>query len=58
MGLRFRRSVTICKGVRVNFGSRGTSLSLGTRGCRYTMHTSGRRTVSAGIPGTGIYYTE
>lgn len=58
MGLRFRKSVKICKGVRVNFGKTGASLSVGTRGCRYSMHTSGRRTASVGIPGTGIYYTQ
>lgn len=58
MGLRFRKSVKICKGVRVNFGKSGASLSVGTKGCRYSMHTSGRRTASVGIPGTGLYYTQ
>jgi len=29
MGLRMRKSITICKGVRLNFGKTGTSLSLG-----------------------------
>jgi hypothetical protein len=27
MGLRMRKSITICKGVRLNFGKSGTSLS-------------------------------
>lgn len=58
MGLRFRKSVKICNGVRVNFGKTGASLSLGTRGCRYSVHTSGRRTASVGIPGSGLYYTQ
>lgn len=58
MGLRFRKSIKICKGVRVNLGKSGASLSIGTKGCRYSMHTSGRRTASVGIPGTGIYYTQ
>lgn len=56
MGLRFRRSITLCKGVRVNFGKTGTSLSFGTRGLRHTIHSSGRKTSSVGIPGTGISY--
>lgn len=56
MGLRMRKSFTICKGVRVNFGKSGASLSVGTRGLRHTIHTSGRRTSSIGIPGTGISY--
>ena len=57
MGLRMRKSIKICKGVRVNFSKSGTSLSFGTKGLRQTISTSGRRTTSVGIPGTGIYYT-
>ncbi len=56
MGLRTRKSITICKGVRLNFGKTGTSLSFGTRGLRQTIHSSGRRTSSIGIPGTGLSY--
>lgn len=58
MGLRFRKSIKICKGVNVNFGTTGASLSFGTRGCRYSMHTSGRKTATVGIPGSGMYYTK
>lgn len=58
MGLRFRRSVKICKGVRVNFSKSGPSLTLGTRGAKYTIGSNGRRTATIGIPGTGISYTE
>jgi hypothetical protein len=56
MGLRVRKSITICKGVRVNLGKTGASVSFGTKGLRQTIHTSGRRTTSIGIPGTGISY--
>lgn len=58
MSLRFRKSVKILPGVRINFNKNSTSLSLGPRGAHYTMSSSGRRTVSAGIPGTGLYYSE
>lgn len=58
MGLRMRKSIQICKGVRVNFGTTGASLSFGTKGLRHTIHTSGRRTSSIGIPGTGISYVK
>ena len=34
MGFRFRKSVKICKGVKVNFSKSGASLSLGGRGYR------------------------
>jgi tetratricopeptide (TPR) repeat protein len=33
-------------------------LSFGVPGARYTINSKGRRTVSAGIPGTGLYATE
>lgn len=32
MALRFRKSVKILPGIRVNFGLKGTSLSVGARG--------------------------
>ena len=57
MGVRFRKSVKICKGVRVNFGKRGASVSFGTKGLHKTIHTSGRVTSTVGIPGTGISYS-
>lgn len=56
MGLRVRHSVKIAKGVRVNFGKTGTSISFGSRGLHHTVSTSGRRTTSIDIPGTGISY--
>lgn len=56
MGLRMRKSIKIAKGVRLNFGKTGASVSFGTRGLRHTIHSSGRRTSSVGIPGTGISY--
>ena len=58
MGLRFRKSVTLCKGVRLNFGKTGTSISVGGHGYRKTFHSSGKVTTSVGIPGTGIYWTD
>lgn len=53
MGMRFRKSVKICKGVKVNFSKSGTSLSLGGRG--HSMNFGGRGTrATVGIPGTGL----
>lgn len=53
--MRFRKSVRLGKGVRLNVGKRSAGVSFGVRGLRYSVNTSGRRTTSAGIPGTGIY---
>ncbi|MFD1707963.1 DUF4236 domain-containing protein [Siminovitchia sediminis] len=57
MGLRVRKSFKIAKGVRVNVGKSGASLSFGTKGLRHSIHTSGRRTSTVGLPGTGISYS-
>lgn len=58
MGLRFRKSFKIAPGLRVNLTKTGIGLSAGGKGIRYSVHSSGRRTKTVGIPGTGLYYTE
>lgn len=58
MGLRFRRTLKIAPGLRLNFNKNSVGLSIGPRGAKYTINSSGRRTASVGIPGTGLYYTE
>ena len=56
--LRFRKSIRICKGVRLNVGKTGVSISAGIPGFRKTIHTTGRVTTSVGIPGSGLYYVD
>ena len=57
MGLRFRKSITLCKGLRLNFGMNGMSISAGQKGFRKTYNFgTGRTTTSVGIPGTGLSY--
>lgn len=56
MGLRFKKSISIIPGVKLNFGKTGMSLSAGVPGLRKTFHTSGKTTTSIGIPGTGLSY--
>ena len=56
MGLRFRKSVKICKGVKVNFSKSGASLSLGGRGHSMNFGKRGTR-ATVGIPGTGLSYS-
>jgi hypothetical protein len=53
MGLRFRKSVKIFPGVRLNFSKSGISITIGPRGASVSI---GKRGVYAnvGIPGTGI----
>ena len=56
MSYRFRKSVKLAPGVRMNVGKRGLGLSAGPRGASYTVNTSGRKTASVGLPGTGLSY--
>lgn len=58
MGLQFRKRIKICKGVNLNISKTGVGVSVGTTGARYSMHSSGRRTATVGLPGTGLYYTK
>lgn len=58
LGLRFRKSISIIPGVKLNFGKTGMSVSTGVPGFRKTFHTSGKVTTSVGIPGTGLYYVD
>lgn len=57
MGLRFRKSIKIAPGVKVNFGKKSSSVTIGPKGAHYTVSSTGRRTKSVGIPGTGLSYT-
>jgi len=56
MGFRFRRSIRILPGIRLNLSKSGVSTSIGVRGAHVTLgHGKVRETV--GLPGTGLSYT-
>jgi hypothetical protein len=55
MGVRFRRSIKIAPGIKLNVTKTGLDLTAGVRGAHYSVHSSGRRTSTVGIPGTGLY---
>lgn len=56
MAFRMRKSVKLAPGVRLTASHRGASVRVGPRGAGVSAGTSGRRTVSAGVPGTGVGY--
>ena len=58
MPFRFRRSIKIAPGLRLSFGKKSASLRLGVRGMGISKSTTGRTTASAGIPGTGLWWTK
>lgn len=54
MGWRYRRSISLGKGVRINFSKKGVGFSVGRKGARIGIGPRGMYT-SFGIPGTGLY---
>lgn len=57
MGLRFRRSVKLAPGIRMNFSGSGVSWTLGPRGMSVGIGKRGTY-LNSGIPGTGLYARE
>lgn len=58
MGLRFRKSVKIAPGVRLNISKKSVGISAGVKGYRKSINSSGRVTTSIGVPGTGVSYVK
>ena len=52
--MRFRKSIRLCKGVKLNLSKSGVSLSTGIRGLSLTTSKKGMW-VNASLPGTGLY---
>lgn len=55
MGFRFRRSVKLFPGVRLNFSMSGVSVSVGVPGATVNLSQRGN-TLTLGLPGTGVSY--
>lgn len=58
MGLRFRKSVKIAPGVRLNISKKSVGISAGVKGYRKSINSSGRVTTSIVVPGTGVSYVK
>lgn len=56
MTFRYRKSIKLGGGVRLNLSKTGIGVSAGIPGARYSVHSSGRTTKTVGVPGTGVYY--
>lgn len=56
MGFRFRKSINLGHGVRVNLSKSGIGYSVGAPGLRITKAAKGRVRTTASVPGTGISY--
>lgn len=54
-GFRFRKSITILPGVKINLSKSGVSTSIGGKGATVNVG-HGKRMINVGIPGTGLSY--
>ncbi|MCH7294086.1 DUF4236 domain-containing protein [Acinetobacter higginsii] len=58
MGFKFRKSLKIAPGVKLNITNKGvSSLSVGKNGARVNLGKKGVKT-TAGLPGTGLSYSK
>lgn len=57
MGLNFRKSVNLGKGLRLNLSKSGVGASWGIPGFRVSKTATGQTRTTVGIPGTGLSYT-
>lgn len=56
MGFRYRKSINLGGGFRVNLSKSGVGYSFGGKGYRYTKKAGGGTRTTASIPGTGLSY--
>ena len=55
-GVRFRKGLTLAKGIRLNLSKSGVSLSLGKKGMTYNIGPKGTKG-TIGLPGSGLSYS-
>ncbi len=58
MGLRYRKSINLGGGFRINLSKSGVGYSWGVKGARITKTARGTTRSTISIPGTGISYVE
>jgi hypothetical protein len=57
MSFRFRKSIKLLPGVRLNISKSGVSTSIGAKGATVNIKKGRKAKVTVGVPGTGISYT-
>lgn len=58
MSIRFRKSKKIAPGVTLNLGKDSAGVRFGGKGAGVTLNTKGNVTASAGVSGTGLYFSK
>lgn len=58
MGFRYRKSVKLPFGVKLNYSKKGVGISWGVKGYRKSISPTGQVRTTYSIPGTGLSYTK
>jgi len=58
MGLRYRKSIKIAPGVKINLNKKSTSVTFGGKGYHKTINSNGRKTTSVNLPVPGLSYVD
>lgn len=58
MGLRYRKSIKVVPGVKINLNRKSTSITVGGKSYRKTFNSNGQTTTSVNLPVKGLSYTE
>lgn len=58
MGIRYRKSIKIAPGVKVNLNRKSASVTLGGKGYHKTFNSNGQTTTSVNLPVKGLSYTD
>ena len=58
MGMRYRKSIGLGKGVRLNVGKGSLGISAGVNGAHVSVNSKRGVTTSVGAPGTGVSYSK
>lgn len=58
MGIRYRKSIGLGKGVRLNVGKGSLGISAGVKGAHVSVNSKRGVTTSVGAPGTGVSYSK
>ena len=57
MGLRFRKSIKLAPGIKLNLGKKSAGLSFGNKYGGFSFNTRSGARVRASAPGTGLSYS-
>lgn len=58
MGLRYKKSIKVAPGVKINLNKKSSSITIGGKGYHKTFNSNGQTTTSVNLPVKGLSYTD